>query len=147
MSRAAAKAVMQAVKTLIDGHITVGSTNVPLFFGKTEGEPELYIKYGISGENTDDDTFDMSVSNMTLFFQICEVRDSTAKSETIEDIEDAIRLKINPTKNTIGFSLSDPFHLPMCEFDNAGDIDIDEDGAKFKHSKTINFRIIVTQSN
>lgn len=143
--REAAKALKQGAAALIDGHLVFNAANVPLFDGKVEGNVNIYALMSIANETSENDTFNMGVSEMNLVFDIVSIRDATAKSEVLEEVSDQIRLLINPTKNATGFSLSAPFHLVMCEFATAALEDVKTAGTKFVHSKRISFRTIVTQ--
>jgi hypothetical protein len=134
------KAIRQKVVELLDGEISV-----PLFDGKMEGNPNTFVLLNISGLTNENDTFDMRVTDCNLDFDIVSVRESTVKSEVLENIGDEIKEAINPTKNTIGFSLDAPLYLVMCELASESEVSAAvTTGNKMQQSKRITFRTIVT---
>jgi hypothetical protein len=140
------KAVKRAVVALIDGNLTYGGDNVPLFDGKVEDNAMVYAMIDVADQTTENSCFDMEVNEFNLVFDLVSIREATAKSEVIEEVEGQIRALINPTINEAGFSLSDPLRLVSCEFAGATGDEVRADGDKIAHSKRITFRTIVIQS-
>lgn len=141
-----AQAIKQKGTALLDGTLLTGVTNVPLFDGKVEGAATTFVLMDVSNISNENDAFDLKVTECNWDFDIVSVRESTVKSEVLEEIGDQIKTAINPTKNTIGITLDAPLQLVMCELASETEVLATlTSGNKIQQSKRITFRTIVTQ--
>jgi hypothetical protein len=137
--REVAKAVKQAVVALLDGNLTYNSVDVPVFDGKVEGAPKIYVLIAISGESIVSNK-SRTVSEGSILLSINNIRHATAQSEVLEEVSDQIKQALDGT-----VEVEDPLHMTFFRFDSVAGETVDMGNSMIRHMKNLTYRFRITQ--
>lgn len=126
----------------LDGNLTIGATNIPVYDGKVEGSISHDVYVLIQDSSTvSKNSMDHFAYETTITIDIKQRLKAVVSHEQIETISDQIHQIVKPTPRTLGVTIDSPFKLIIIAVDNNNtDRPAEVNTGEFMVSKSLRFR-------